>query len=134
MEIKRLFGALITFKNSIVVIKNNLIGLRVGNLVYDNKSQSNITITESNIRDTQNFEPIPITSEWLEEIGFSKQLRNKTSYPIKVTNKVEFKLDSCDNYHWETSVNRFPKVKYIHQLQNIYFTLTETEILWAKEK
>ena len=112
-----------------MVIENNLIGLKVGNLVYDNKSQSNIFITESNIGDTQNFEPIPITSEWLEEIGFQKQLQNKTSYPIRNTNKVEFKLDSSDNYDWENSVNNFPKVKYIHQLQNIYFTLTERELL-----
>jgi len=117
-----------------MVIENNLIGLRLGNLVYDNKSQSNITITELNVGDTQNFEPIPITSEWLEKLEFQRRLRNKPSYTTRNTNKVEFKLDSCDNYHWETSVNRFPKVKYIHQLQNIYFTLTETEILWAKEK
>jgi len=112
-----------------MVVENILIGLRVGNLVYDNKSQSNITITESNIGDIKNFEPIPITSEWLEEIGFQKRLQNKTNYPTRNNNKVEFKLNSSDNYDWESSVNNFPKVKYIHQLQNIYFTLTETELL-----
>ena len=112
-----------------MVMENNLIGLKVGNLVYDNKSQSNITITESNIGDTQNFEPIPITSEWLEEIGFQRRLQNKTGYPTQRNNKVEFRLDSSDNYDWENSVNNFPKVKYIHQLQNIYFTLTERELL-----
>ena len=126
---KHPYGASITFENNIMVMENNLIWLRVGNLVYDNKSQSNITITESNIGDTQNFEPIPITSEWLEEIGFQKRLQNKTSYPARRSNKVEFKLESSDNYDWENSVNNFPKVKYIHQLQNIYFTLTERELL-----
>ena len=112
-----------------MVVENILIGLRVGNLVYDNKSQSNITITESNIGDIKNFEPIPITSEWLEEIGFQKRLQNKTGYPTQRNNKVEFRLDSSDNYDWENSVNNLPKVKYIHQLQNIYFTLTERELL-----
>jgi len=128
-ETRLQYGVGTTFKNNIMVVENILIGLRVGNLVYDNKSQSNITITESNIMDIKNFEPIPITSEWLEEIGFQKRLQNKTSYPIRNTNKVEFKLDSSDNYNWESSVNNFPKVKYIHQLQNIYFTLTGTELL-----
>jgi len=126
---KHPYGASITFENNIMVMENNLIGLKVGNLVYDNKSQSNITITESNIGDTQNFEPIPITSEWLEEIGFQKRLQNKTGYPTQRNNKVEFRLDSSDNYDWENSVNNLPKVKYIHQLQNIYFTLTERELL-----
>lgn len=112
-----------------MIVDNELIGLRIGNLVYDVTTQCSITITESNIMDTQNFEPIPITSEWLEEIGFQKRLRNKTSYPTRNNNKVQFKLDSSDNYDWENSVNNFPKVKYIHQLQNIYFTLTETELL-----
>ena len=112
-----------------MIVDNELIGLRIGNLVYDVTTQCNITITESNIENTQNFEPIPITSEWFEEIGFQKRLQNKTNYPTRNNNKVEFKLNSSDNYDWESSVNNFPKVKYIHQLQNIYFTLTETELL-----
>ena len=87
-----------------MIVDNELIGLRIGNLVYDVTTQCSITITESNIKD-------------------------ETSYPTWNNNKVEFRLDSSDNYDWENSVNNFPKVKYIHQLQNIYFTLTETELL-----
>jgi len=128
-ETRPQYGVGTTFKNNIMVVENILIGLRVGNLVYDNKSQSNITITESNIGDIKNFEPIPITSEWLEELGFQRRLQNKTGYPTQRNNKVEFRLDSSDNYDWENSVNNLPKVKYIHQLQNIYFTLTERELL-----
>lgn len=108
--------------------KTDLIGLRVGNLVYDAASQSNIKVEESHLIDVQNLEPILITPELLEKIGFEKRLKNETKYPIQ-NNQLYFILSSRDNYKWENVDKKFPGIRYIHQLQNVYFALTETELL-----
>lgn len=57
--------------------------------------------------------------------------------PIKITAEI---IQNCsfDNYHWATDwiLYKMPiptKIKYLHQLQNLYFALTGTE-LYLKEK
>lgn len=79
-------------------------------------------------------EPIPLTAEWLERCGFKKG----SSYigigyhwdgPNEIS-IVEQNVDKEDTYRlygseW-TIGNDF---KYLHQLQNLYFSLTGEELI-----
>ena len=63
------------------------------------------------------FEPIPLTEEWLLKFGF-KKIGNRygNGHKRKVILNKQF-------YH---SIAGY--IKYVHQLQNLYFALTQTEL------
>ncbi len=75
------------------------------------------------------LEPIPLTEEWLLRFGFEKKENNWKCLCI------------CNDWtylYWERlaglelSVNKhsvmLPHIKYVHQLQNLYFALTNQEL------
>jgi hypothetical protein len=71
-------------------------------------------------------EPIPLTDEWLVKFGFKEK---NCGYLCK--NKRIFISNS--NYDFEYSCSFFDcddyiEIKYVHQLQNIYFALTNEEL------
>lgn len=68
------------------------------------------------------FKSIPLTEEWLEKFGF--QIRDDMMPYLE-------KLGLLDNdgkyYYWgEESVD--VKIKYVHQLQNLFHSLTGEEL------
>ena len=91
------------------------------------------------------IEPIPITKDWLLKLGFETMNyeRNLCNYTIDCTPKnykykyaLQTNIGSCDSallpIRW-TPMERsgdshsFP-CEYVHQLQNLYFTLTGEEL------
>jgi hypothetical protein len=89
------------------------------------------------------FEPIPLTEEWLLKFGFKGE---KGIYHIliceedKRINKKELRLD-VDDDGWYVDIIEYDeqldsemysinisKIKHVHQLQNLYFTLTGQEL------
>lgn len=108
----------------------NLVELHAGDVVVD---KSHIVVAE----DFNNIDalclvgmkPIPLTEEWLVKLGF-----------IKCNNGFELKI--LEGYVFikyifksmplvlEIDDNRMPihDVKYLHQLQNLYFALTGEEL------
>jgi hypothetical protein len=80
------------------------------------------------------LEPIPLTEEWLERFGFNN------NYPVS---SREYLIDSNDEV---VLINHYEKgflitltwwdagmyVKYVHQLQNLYFALTGQELTLTK--
>lgn len=82
---------------------------------------------------TPDYRPIPITEDWLVKLGFGI---NKNAYIIK----SKFLLKKVDSVNYEvkfwTDASSFAKnllrielnIKYIHQLQNLYFALTGREL------
>lgn len=73
--------------------------------------------------------PIPLTGEWLIKLGFNKHGRNG-GYEVSVHSRdengvVNFGLD--DGHH-----GLEPQLKYVHQLQNLYFALTGEELTMKK--
>ena len=79
--------------------------------------------------DIDNFEAIPLTEEWLLKLGFKKNAEYK--YFVKeIRPSKEFILDfSTQSNNWflcDTDVDT--NIKYVHQLQNLYFALTEKEL------
>ena len=73
------------------------------------------------------IKPIPLTEEWLLKLGFEQCFINKERYHIDNLNEVEF----IDNeIRWMANYTTFyhQKIEFVHQLQNLYFALTNTEL------
>lgn len=87
----------------------------------------------NNIKYHQFFEPIPLTEEWLIKLGFEKIVDNEFTlrYDLKKDPRFDYSLPK---HNLKTFGLRFygsdffNVVKYVHQLQNIYFALTNTEL------
>lgn len=119
--------------------------LRIGNLFLEKFSQTKIKVLEllSNERiifegDFENnwqAEPIPITEEWLIKLGFEKQKGiYRSFYQSNDNNYLSICFDE-DRYYF-MDVNEDPSFSgfnYVHQLQNLYFALTGTELSYEKE-
>ena len=97
-----------------------------------------LTWLESNQEDSD-FRPIKITEEWILKFGFE----DITGVDYILHIDVDFKLilipadafypqiDKADDVGWSSiSLN---KIEYIHQLQNLYFTLTGEELTQVSE-
>lgn len=103
--------------------------LRIGNYIWNTYGFLQ-TITAEDILDLSNysnfkpercqyFTPIPLTEEWLLKLGFQKEAPYFYLDPLKIHNNTVWyakELISEINIH------------YIHQLQNLYFALTEKEL------
>ena len=120
--------------------------LRIGNWVYQDYVKENVTVSglyESsdecwyNIHNgesrgpIQSFKPIPLTEEWLIKFGFEDdngeielQLGNYTGAYLWFNNvSKQLRLVSGDGKFLSHD-----KLKYVHQLQNLYFALTGEEL------
>lgn len=70
-----------------------------------------------------NVNPIPITEEWLLKLGF-------------ISNAYQDRYESncihiqCDKLKGKTDlyIEGMPHIKHIHQLQNLYFSITGEEL------
>jgi hypothetical protein len=74
------------------------------------------------------FLPIPITEEWLMKLGFEKGII--VMYIIFDENyQIQYSLNN-NTFCLSFKGSYFKKldVKYIHQLQNLYFALTQNEL------
>ncbi len=75
---------------------------------------------------------IPINKQWLKELGFTQCPTTSRTMWLKRFDKVNY-YNISDMYedgwsiqcwHWQLCVN----LKYVHQLQNLYFALTGEEL------
>lgn len=117
--------------------------LRIGNLIQQGEitmvSNSNVWIG-NDIFLTDEIEPIPITEEWLLKFGFNCINRPKMAFKL-YHNEVNADFSSmilkevgnkpiwvyAGNNRW--TMNPFTvEIKYVHQLQNLYFAITGKEL------
>jgi hypothetical protein len=129
--------------------------LRVGNYVYGNKYNSvykivmflglhDCTIINSigydeHDKELSNIKPIPLTEEWLFKFGFEKgwccdnydryesddfeMLKDYGEQGVAIAkNKHSYNHVYCGYYENEIECN------YVHQLQNLYYALTQKEL------
>ena len=113
--------------------------LRIGNWVRLVSKDKDFEITSGYEIDlgteSCDFEPIPLTEEWLERFGFKEFIDFGShtghydklplcgfSYSIN-TKKVMVMHKGNGISHWIDL-----KVEYVHQLQNLYFALTGEEL------
>ena len=124
--------------------------LRIGNYVYTQSGKlvvnrdSIYKVENVNMQSARKYEPIPLTEEWLLKFEFEGSLSNwygkkyftdceetpeimKIDYNLK-SNRLAI-IDISD----ELDDTTFPiytakTIKYVHQLQNVYFALTGEEL------
>lgn len=117
-------------------------GIRRNNLLYSNGEV--ITVdgiqphwlwsndnASSGIHD---FEPITITEDWLLMFGFERTETdtggNYSYYNGVIYLHSDFSLSLFNGHSDENDTPYFsPELKYIHQLQNLYFALTGEELV-----
>jgi hypothetical protein len=70
------------------------------------------------------WKPIPITEEWLLKFGFIPN-------PYEDRYEKGVLYVECDKTKGETQlwVENMPHIKYVHELQNLYFALTGEELI-----
>jgi len=84
------------------------------------------------------IKPIPLTEEWLLKFGFERIFENSNLF-LNITNDIYFflyndKLKGCVRNHHTSYDNQLSElefelnIEFIHQLQNLYFCLTNKEL------
>ena len=123
--------------------------LRIGNLVFEPECEPHYFPVEE-IRKyigyelwvyyrhgsikTKSPEPIPLTEEWLVRFGFDKsERRTDWDYKLPISG---INLYSRFNKEWYFELDGIylgSKPKYVHQLQNLYCSLTGEELTLREE-
>lgn len=114
--------------------------LRLGNYVFtksetiEQVSEINETLISIKTRhgktvggfDITLFKPIPLTEEWLVKFGLKQVTYDKKRFYFLGTDIYIF--DESKIYFNADSSNLSVKLEHVHQLQNLYFTLTGEEL------
>ena len=111
--------------------------LRVGNLfrfistdsieqVADIRTAGIKTPTINNVLITD-IEPIPLNEDWLVKFGFEKPAHSWNGKIFHLSEWDAFPLNWCVAMDKNNAVI-VRKLQYVHQLQNLYFALTGTEL------
>ena len=77
------------------------------------------------------YQPIPLTEEWLLKFGFEKQGHVKfmgEAYQRFVLGRNGIYSINKIAYIYEVNDHDLCEIKYIHQLQNLHFALTGEEL------
>jgi hypothetical protein len=109
--------------------------LRIGNHVLDEHGNISIinTISRSvrisndkykwESKGEEQIHPIPLTDELLLECGFENYEVFKNTWGY---NGIELYIQ--DGIIWIDLMNNSVEINYLHELQNLYFSLTKTEL------
>jgi hypothetical protein len=115
--------------------------LRIGNYVQDSTTDELImvsayTITQI-VEHSWKAKPIELTEDWLEKFGFKKDANSNYWLNLQ-THYLEMIFSGNDYYPIYCQIPEFSSeselivglksIKYVHQLQNIYFVLTGEEL------
>jgi hypothetical protein len=106
--------------------------LRIGNLVYNPNLKEVRTLDILDIRDyaeqrlIKDFEPIPLTEEWLVKFRFVKEI-DDLYLDLSSSFLIWFNDDEFLHYK-SNQLETICSIKYVHQLQNLYFALTGEEL------
>ncbi len=104
--------------------------LRIGNYVLDGRDVEAVNARMISMleKGEAEFDPIPLTEEWLLKFGF-------VGYTVKGFSKNGIELsyitrDDCFQFEFRCPQSdwRILDIKYAHQLQNLYFALTGEEL------
>jgi hypothetical protein len=118
--------------------------LRIGNLLNHNNGHivGTFKVNEVHILDIienneygEQYEPIPLTEEILLKCGFThqfKQCKGQDFFSLKLDDKYQIYVNlnsgmfSINKQH--LGIGFVVSIKYLHELQNLFFALTKTEL------
>lgn len=107
--------------------------LRIGNYLYDYEGKiaievSAVEIYQVDFENNPIYRPIPITEEWLIRLGFKDGTITTEEFDLRYemeTGILRIIIDESD-----CCTATVPNdIKYIHQLQNLYYALTGNELM-----
>jgi len=120
--------------------------LRIGNLLHYRLFADNISVRgigknciwlndneHAGPISIEHLESIPLTEEWLEKLGLTKSALGNDFEPNEPKwyswIKGVFNLEIQENGEiWFEVYSHYIHVKWVHQLQNLYYMLTEEEL------
>lgn len=113
---------------------------RIGNLLYNEKGEvvevESITKTHINGDELSKWRPIPLTEELLKNTGFyiDERRPNKHVYVTEASGEYFDVLKRVENDYFTIRFRtyyddvNFDNFKYVHQLQNLVYDLTQTDL------
>ena len=115
--------------------------LRIGSLVYYNKPvRKEVTISgilsqglyykgndKGCLCDFQ-FDPIPLTKEWLLKLGFEIESEDDDYWYFLSNKTCVFGISLFKKEDYWIFYDSDAKIKYVHQLQNLYLSLVGEEL------
>lgn len=107
--------------------------LRIGNFITCENASGVIKVFYHHIRYAQiykdnNYTPIPLTPEWLERCGFTVEKFNGEDACLIHSGKKLFASYFKRSKTLSVDVIYPRKLKFLHELQNLYFALTGEEL------
>lgn len=111
--------------------------LRIGNWVHSDEMGEPMQVNAHQILFQTSLksmlsgfiDPIPLTEEWLVDFGFNYE--NGAYYLNNIDDSFYVKYCSDEGYGFSfcaTTYGFLKEVPYVHQLQNLYHSLTGTEL------
>lgn len=127
--------------------------LRQGNLLQDLNGKVlcvDVITTFNQVRTTDSYthyrvdginkqiEPIPLTEEWLLKFNEVRKFGGTIYIPL-MNLKAEIHFEIYGNHIVSTVKSDFAElildpIKHVHQLQNLYFVLTNEELTYEQQK
>jgi len=105
--------------------------LRIGNYLYSKLTNQIFQVTAGDIANIENdasvVEPVPLTEFWLLKFGFEihgRRISKNWFYLWYDDKKIVFAL-----VEMEGKTGAYLVMKYVHQVQNLYFALTGEELI-----
>lgn len=85
--------------------------------------------SEKSVYSTLNtiYHDIPLTEEWLLKFGFERLFETGSTYSLGDFNVSDFGENGI--FHYDVK----QQIKYVHELQNLYFALTGSELVFSTE-
>lgn len=113
--------------------------LRIGN--YYNQFGNNERVSWATLKTVEEdmneklwCKPIPLTEEWLLKFGFKKEVECfYIHYDMIECISLKFHFDGWYIEDNDRGFINTKPIKYVHQLQNLYFALTEDELSFKPE-
>lgn len=97
--------------------------LRIGNYAFSQSINGEFKISNLTTDYDPTCLPIPLTEDWLIRFGFIQ------ISALEFRNKKRLIMKRGENYYdYGTDVH----IEYVHQLQNFYYALTQTELTTTK--
>jgi len=107
--------------------------LRLGNCVFDAFGDIfQIDFIGICNVDKLKLQPIPLTEEWLLKFGFEK-IENNWKVLDLYFGIISWERLAGTMFCLEKESIFLPHIKYVHQLQNLYFALTGEELTITKQ-
>jgi hypothetical protein len=124
--------------------------LRIGNyikLMFNYEDYETIQVTSDELVDVDkkraDYEPLPLTEEWLFKFGFKNIDKGDNDYITYTDSNHDYylqidvrrkdgKYSILDNSFDDLRDFSMVDISYVHQLQNMYFTLTGEELILNK--